>query len=321
LQLPINLKPKKAADKVRTVFLEKGNEPVTTDDKVDVVLGPSLYWFREKVLPAKSVSAAKKLAPSVFDAIVPPGTYSYFVIRRNDESYWLFAYDEAAIAEAVKHAGLRGNTIRNLYFAQTECLPLTRPLRVGGGKVLAEVDGVVTLLPAGYAAETAELTEYFGTRTRSEYRIAINLYRNDLLDKKAVKSLTIVAAVFAVIYGANYLMARQQLAAVQAKQETISRTYRLPQTSFERNGLINALEKKQRRQVLLREKAKAVFSLDPGKGSHLKSLTLSPQKISLSVMLGDEKDAEVLKKRLASFMQVGSEKRNGKTLTVEGTYE
>jgi len=319
--LPINLKPRKAAANVQTVFLEKGSVPGEISGSVDVVLGPSLYWFRDKVLPAKTVSSAKKLAPSVFDAIIPPGEYSYFVIKRKEGNYWLFAYNEATVAEAIRHAGLRGGNIRNIYFAQTECLPLATPLRVGAQKVLAETDGVVTLLPAGYAAETVEPSDFFASRARSDHRIAVNLYRNDVLDKKSVRSLTAVTAVFALIYGVNYIMATQQLHTVEAKQEKIARTYRLPQTSFERNGLVSSLEKKQQRQVMLREKAKALFALPQADGNHLQSITLSTQKISLSFVLGDEKDAEALKNRLASIIKISSDKRSGQTWTVEGTYE
>ena len=321
MQLPINLKPKRAAANVQTVFLEKGSEPVTAGGSVDVVLGPSFYWFREKVLPAKTVSAARKLAPSVFDAIIPPGEYAYFVLKRNDESYWLFAYDEAVITEAIRHAGLRGGDIRSIYFAQTECQPLGKPLRVGAQKVLAEIDGVVTLLPAGYTEETAELSDFFASRSRSNHRIAVNLYRNDMLDKKSVRSLTAVAAVFALIYGVNYAAATQRLDAVEAKQETIGRSYHLPQTSFERNGLVSALEKKQQRQVQLREKAKALFALDPAGGGYLQRITLSTQKVSLSFVLEDEKEVDALKKRLASIIKITSDKRGAKSWTVEGTYE
>jgi len=116
-------------------------------------------------------------------------------------------------------------------------------------------------------------------------------------------------------------MAMQQLGTVEARQETIDNTYHLPQTSFERDGLVGALEKKQQRQLRLREKAKALFALAPANGGYLQSLTLSTQKASLSFVLGDEKDADALKKRLASIIRIGSDKRNGKTWTVEGTYE
>jgi len=285
------------------------------------VLGPSLYWFREKTLPAKTVAAAKKLAPSVFDAIIPAGEYSYFVLKRDEGSFWLFAYDEAAIVDAIRAAGLRSRSIRNIYFAQTECLSLERPLLVGTQKVLATIDGVITLLPSGYVSETEPLDAFFKSHPRSSNRIPVTLYRNALLDHKAVRSLTAVAGVFALIYGLNYLMARKQLHAVTAKQETIMQTYRLPQTSFERDGLLNALQKKQQSQAALREKVKALFTLPLKKGTHIESLTLTTQKVSLSYAVEDEKDVQVLQKQLEAIIKIGSEKLNGKTWTVEGTYE
>jgi len=319
--LPVNFRTVGTAAPAETVFLDKDVVPAPSGEYFDIVLGPSLYWFREKTLPAKTVSAAKKLAPSVFDAIIPAGEYSYFVLKRDEGTFWLFAYNEAAIIDAIRTAGLRSRSIRNVYVAQTECLSLERPLLVGTQKVLAAIDGVITLLPSGYVSETEPMDAFFKSRPRTANRIPITLYRNALLDHKSVRSLTTVAAVFALIYGLNFLIARQQLHSVTAKQEKIMETYRLPQTSFERDGLLNSLENKQRQQAAMREKAKALFALAMKDGTHMETMALSAQKISLSYAVEDEKDVQALKKQLETIVKIGTEKLNGKTWTVEATYE
>lgn len=320
LQLPINLKPKTSAVPVETIYLDKGSRPVPTQAKVDLVLGPSLYWFREKVLPAKTAFAAKNLAPSVFDAIIPQGEYDYFVIKR-PEHFWLFAYDEALIAETIKHAGLKIGNIRNIYFAQTECRGMEHPLQVGDRRVLADVDGAVIELPLGYVDDAEAGERYFQTHERSKYRVPVNLYRNTLLDRKEIITLTAVALVFALIYGVDYFRAKQQLAAVLEKQETLRDAYALPQTSFELKGLIGALEKRETQQTALREKAKALFDLPLGADSRIDTLTLSTQKVAVSIALSDEKEGSALKNRLSQFMKITSEKMQDKKLTIEGTYE
>ena len=75
MQFPIKLP--RSETPLTTLFLDKEAQPVNVQGKIDLILSPSLYWFRAESLPVKTVFQARKLAPSVFDAIIPEGTYSY----------------------------------------------------------------------------------------------------------------------------------------------------------------------------------------------------------------------------------------------------
>ena len=198
---------------------------------------------------------------------------------------------------------------------------MEHPLQVGDRRVLADVDGAVIELPLGYVDDAEAGERYFQTHERSKYRVPVNLYRNTLLDRKEIITLTAVALVFALIYGVDYFRAKQQLAAVLEKQETLRDAYALPQTSFELKGLIGALEKRETQQTALREKAKALFDLPLGADSRIDTLTLSTQKVAVSIALSDEKEGSALKNRLSQFMKITSEKMQDKKLTIEGTYE
>ena len=183
------------------------------------------------------------------------------------------------------------------------------------------MDGVVTLLPEGYVSETEAFSERCAARTRSKHRLSLNLYSNALVDRKVLRTLTAVAGAFALIYGLNYLTALRQLDTVLAKRDTIMQTYRLPETSFEREGLLKALEQKQGRQVMLREKAESLFALAPVGETRLQRLTLTTRKASLSFDPADDKAIAAFKQRLPAILSIGAEKRDGKRWTVEGTYE
>lgn len=303
-----------------TLFLDREAQPVSVQGKVDLILSPSLYWFRTEALPVKTVFQAKKLAPSVFDAITPEGVYSYHVLKR-DEGFWLFAYNEEQIIDAVTRTGIRPSDVRHIYFAQTECAALETPLRLGATRILSSVDGVVTELPARYAATAEEASSFFETHERKGPTVGITLYHSTLLDKKQFKRLSIVAGIFALLYGIEYFTARAQLATLLEEQEKIADTYRLPQTSFERDGLINALNKKQKRQTQLRTTAKALFALPADEENHLERLSLGTRELSIAAVFKDPAKADAFKKQLKAIATVTSEKRKGDTLYLEATYE
>ncbi|UFS62152.1 hypothetical protein LOH54_10895 [Sulfurimonas sp. HSL-3221] len=303
-----------------TLLLDKEAQPVDVQGRVDLVLSPSLYWFRSEALPVKTVFQARKLAPSVFDAIVPEGIYSYHVLKR-DDTFWLFAYNEEQIIGTIARSGIRPTDVRHLYFAQTECAALETPLRLGGTRILSSVDGVVTELPARYAADAEDARHFFESHARQGPAVGITLYHSALLDKKQFKRLSIVAAVFALLYGIEYFTARAHLASVLEEQEKIAETYRLPQTSFERNGLISALEKKQKRQTRLRETAKALFDLPADAENHLERLTLTPRNLTVSAVFKEPAKAEAFKKALMNIGTISSDKRKGDTLYLEVAYE
>ena len=288
--------------------------------KVDLILSPSLYWFRKESLPAKTVFQARKLAPSVFDAILPKGNYSYHVLKR-EGSFWLFAYSEEQISETIRQAGIRPADIRHVYFAQTECTALQAPLKVGEHKVLSSVDGVVTELPAKYAVNAEEAQRFFASHERKGPIVGISLYRSALLDKKQFKRLTAVSGLFLVLYGVEYFMAQKHLGAVEAEKESIMKTYRLPQTSFERNGILSALEKKQQRQERLREKARTLFGLPADADTHAERLTLTLRKMTMSVAFKETAPMQAFKNRLKTIGTLTSENLKGNTLFVEAEYE
>jgi len=318
--LQFRTKSRPTAASVATLLLDRNPSPQLSEGRIDLVLSPSLYWFRNAALPAKTVYQAKKLAPSVMEGVIPAGEYSYHVIKQ-ENTFWLFAYDEELIAETVKQAGIRASDVRNVYFAQTECDAATAPLKINERKALSSADGIVVELPAKYAATAETAASFFRSRPRSGHKVGISLYHTTLLDKRQLKKLTAVAALFAFLYGAEYLTAQKRLDAVLSKQESITETYKLPQTTFEIDGLVRALETKQKRQTLLREKAAALFAVPPGDGNRIARLTLTERKIALEVELAEGKEGQQLKSKLARTVKITSEKPKGKLLMLEAAYE
>jgi len=318
LKFPI--KQSKKSTKTALIFLDKNSKAMQSEKKVDIILSPSLYWFREELLPVKGASQAKKLAPSLFDAVIPEGTYSYLA-QKNGDTFWLFAFNDAEIAKAISNAGLRVNQIQNIYFAQNECEKADKALKVNENFALVNNEGTISLLPLRYIAESMDAQTFFEMHKRSKHKISINLFQNTLVDEKQLNRLIAIAIVFIFIYLGAYLMQQQQFKKVLTQQHALNESYQLPQTSFQLKGLIKALESKQKRQLSLRSHLKKLFKLSLKKGEYIKKFDVNIKKYTLEIVLKDAKHAEGIKTQLQKSSKITSAKVKKKIFYVSGTYE
>ena len=82
--------------KYKTIFLDPSSDISSVEEKVNVILSPSLYWVKKLSLPLKKASEAHKLLPSIFEETLPLGNYNYSVYKKGDD-FFAFAYDDKAI--------------------------------------------------------------------------------------------------------------------------------------------------------------------------------------------------------------------------------
>ncbi|RLA71544.1 MAG: hypothetical protein DRG24_05290 [Epsilonproteobacteria bacterium] len=318
--MKFQIKPAKKMHKTDVLLLGKDSRIAVSYNKVDLILSPSLYWFREEILPAKNVPQAKKLAPSLFDAIAPEGIYNYHA-QKHQDLFWLFAYDETAIAQAITDAGLRLNQVRNIYFAQNECAPADKALQIDKENVLVNNEGAISLLPLKYVQESVDAQMFFETHPRSKHKITINLFQNSLLDEKQINRLIALAILFIVIYLGAFIMQKQQYKLALTKQYALNETYQLPPTSFQLKGLIKSLESKQKRQLDFRARLNKIFKLSLKKGEYIQKFEATIKKLSLEIHLNDVSRAEGIKSELQKLIRITSAKVKNKTFYVSGTHE
>jgi len=309
------------ASNVRSVFVGKGTEAVSYEGKVDVILSPAYYWFRREALPAKRAATAKKLAPAYFDPILPEGEYDYMAVKADDSAYWLFAYRPADIAEGVTAAGIKPAQVRGVYFAQTECHGMTEPLAVGADEVLVETGGSIGMIRSRYAPAQTDVDTYCSAQPRSPYRVPVSLYRSSILDRTQSKRLTIVALLFALLFGIDYVRLMGERNALEAQDRAIREQYDLPQTSFELNSLLRALEGRAGRQTRMREAVKALGALPLQTGERIETLTLEPKTLSLVFSGVDASRAAVLKNALRRIGTLGTVKQKGERWYAEVRFD
>jgi len=313
LKLPINSRPRK---RLKILFLDKETQYRSqTDERLNIILSPSYYWFKKATLPVKYVTQAQALAASQFDGIVPEGSYKYTVIKQED-LFWLFAYDEASIAQKLKELGIKPSQVEAFYLAQYEFQNLKLPVAIAGNKVLVQNDGVVSVMPRAFVDAVQTLDAALDHLKLSKHRITLNLFQNSVLDEKWIYRFSAVSIVFIVLYLASYLLLKSDLKALRTEQLALTQQYKLPQTSFQLKSLMRSLTSKENRQLALRQHLKKLFALRLSSGDYVKKFTFTPKGAQYEIVLSDIKHAESIKKELQKAFTVKSAKVVDKTFYI-----
>ena len=286
-----------------TLFLTKESEPLHVEGKINIILSPAFYWFKVETLPVSRASAAKELAPSLFDGVVQEGNYSYMAIKRED-SFWLFAYDDQLITQKLSAVGIKPSNIAHIYFAQSECVEITKPIKVSETMALISQDGIVSMVPIVYTPHTTTIESYLNHHTFSKEHVNINFFQNSFLEERYVYRLMAIFVAVIALYLANYLIVHKALKKEQLKAYALKQRYQLPTTSFELKGLKSSLEGRQKRQIKLRETIKSLLSLPLMQGEHLQKMVIKAKSAYLEIHLSEPKRAEVLTKVLQKHMKI-----------------
>ena len=288
---------------VPALFLTRGSEAISVENKINIILSPSFYWYKAETLPVKKASAAKELAPSLFDGIVDEANYSYMAIKK-EELFWLFAYDDLLIAQTLLDMGIKPSHINAIYFAQTECLGTLEAIKVNESTALISKDDAVSLIPIEYAGDTISSEHYFSEHTLSKEKVNVNFFQNSFLDEKYIYRLMLIATFVTGIYLAEYLLLQNDLEREQFKAYTLAEKYKLPATSFEIKSLKNGLESKQKRQIKLREDISALMRIALKEGEYMQKIIIKAKTAHLEIHLSDPKHAEAIKRYVAKTMKI-----------------
>jgi hypothetical protein len=300
----------------KTIFLDKNSRYNGGDqERLNIILSPSYYWFKREVLPVKYVQQAQNLAPSQFDGVIDEGLYKYMAIKKED-LFWLFAYDEALIGRKLKELNIKPSQVEAFYFAQNECETLDTPVRVDDERALVSNEGVISLMPLGYVHETLSMDSCLDGVHLSKHKVSLNLFQNSVLDEKWIYRFSAVSIVFIILFLVSYLLLKNDLKEVVTQQYALTQKYKLPQTSFQLNSLRRSLTSKEDRQIALRHSIKKLFTLPLQKDEYVKKFEMKSKSAVYEIVLNTPKNAEKIKKELSKHFKITSAKVVDKTFYI-----
>ena len=131
--------------KHKTFFLDLSSPAVEVDEKVNIILSPSMYWVKKLSLPLSKSSEAKKLLESIFEDTLPLGNYNYSVYKEG-KFFFAFAYDDKFIIDTLEEKGISVANVASVHFAQSELGFIEGAVKINETQSIFLKDGILILL-------------------------------------------------------------------------------------------------------------------------------------------------------------------------------
>jgi hypothetical protein len=276
--------------------LDSQSAPQKTDEKINIILSPSLYWVKKISLPVKYVRDAKKLLPSLFEDSISEGNYSYYVYKQG-EYFFAFAYEDKVILEVLKEKGIALQNIAKIYFAQSELGHIENALKIDETQSIVLKDDLIILLPCCWVEESATLDLAHVVHTK--HTITLAQY-NHIVDKGSLYKISAVMVAFIFLLSIEYIFTLQRVQEVQSTQENLFEKRDLKPTMFQNKSLLKKYTKLHTKQMKLRVYMAQILSLKLRGDDKLYSLTQKDKK--LVATFGNLKNNEIgyIKSKLKS---------------------
>jgi hypothetical protein len=285
----------KFKQKTQTVFLDKNSRVTLLDDtKYHIILSPTLYWIKREKLPLKYLHEVKKIAPTLFEEILPEGDYSYSIYKE-DEYFVLFAYEDKKILSLLAEKGILLADIATISFAQSAFTQLQKPVAISSETILVKKDDIVVVLPAEWYEDVEALQNI--ELKPSKHTIKLEQFSH-IVDKKTLYKLGAILGVFGVIVAVEYLLYSKALAHLRQENEQVFKAHKLKPTLMQNKAILSHYESISLRQERLREYISYILKAKLSKNQKIDAISYENKKLRV-VFEGLQGNA--LKRVLAPF--------------------
>ena len=262
---------------IRTIFLDKESPRFEVDEKVNVILSPSLYWIKRVSLPVKYARDAKKLLPSIFDDILDDGNYNYSVYKEEDE-FVAFAYDDKVILDTLEEKGISASNVAKVYFAQSELGFIEGALKINETQSVFLKDSILILLPCCWIEESGELN--LDDVVLSKHSISLAQFGH-IIDNKSIYKIAAVLFMLIILVSVELFITHKKVDEIVALKETLFKKAKLQSTMFQNKAQLKKYKSTYTRQVALRSDFAGILSLKLQKEESLKLITYKKKTLSV----------------------------------------
>ncbi|MCW8838394.1 MAG: hypothetical protein OQJ77_05295 [Thiovulaceae bacterium] len=237
----------------RMIFLDPHSSiAVANDEKIDLILSPSLYWVQKVKLPVKYIREVKKLLPSLFEDILPDGNYSYSVYKDEnaDGSYFIFAYEDKRIIDLASSFGINSSNISSVRFAQSVLSTLEGAVKINETQSIYVKEGVVTLVPCCWIEESGDID--LDSIKPSRHTITLAQFGH-IVDNSSLYKIAAVLVSFSILFFAEYFITKQKIASLEEEKSALFTKYDLKPTMFQNKALLKKYKDIHKNQTNLRQ--------------------------------------------------------------------
>jgi len=247
----------------KIIFLDPHTQQVLSDEKLDIILSPSLYWVKKITLPLNNVRDAKKLLVSLFEDVLPAGNYSYSIykdkaasVKENHSSFFIFAYEDKVILDLFLSQGILLANVSSIHFAQSELVQIQGALKINETQSIYFKDGVLTLVPCCWIEESGSLNLVDVKLTT--HTITLQQFGH-IVDNKSLINIGAILLVFIFLTWAELFIVNQDISKIENASSEIFVKHKLKPTIFQNKALLKKYKRIHTRQTKLRQDVSATL--------------------------------------------------------------
>lgn len=284
--------------KINTIFLDSSSENFSINDRVNIVLSPSLYWVKKVSLPVKYLRDLKPLLPSLFEDILPQGNYSYSAYTSGTD-YFIFAYEDKIIIDLLREKNVLLHQINNVFFAQSVLADIEHAIKIDEYKTLYIKEDILITLPS----ELVEANEYLDISNEKlpKHYVTLNQFGH-IVNNKSLYLLIATFSLFIFITCIEYVIVYNQNTAVSEQKDELFSNNGLKSTMIQNSAMLKEYKSLHQRQSKIREYVGYVTKIKLEKNQTLSLLSVKENKIALE-FTGVAKNSE--KKIVKQFDKYG----------------
>jgi len=270
------------------------------------ILSPEYYWIKKQKLPVKSLSKAKRLAPSLFEGSLPDGDYSYEVRKSGDE-FVVIAYNPVEISQKLKEVFPTKSKVTNIYFAQDALSNINECVSIDERSALTNLNGILIQVPRQCSNTSSTIAKYLDTANLKTRGVRLNSSGKQLFEKRDIVILSILFAVILLSNLLGYISYKRDIKNLDQKRTDIIKEYNLPPTMIQIKSIKRSLDKKFKQQKLLRQKLFELSKIDLKKGEYISKLDFDGKNIELNIHIADKSRIQAIKNSISPNLKIASD--------------
>ncbi|MFA6136543.1 MAG: hypothetical protein WC667_00515 [Sulfurimonas sp.] len=240
----------------KSIFLDPDSEVIHVkgltghaNEKINIILSPTLYWVKKLSLPLKNVRDVKKLLPSLFEDTLPIGNYSYSAYKSGSE-FFIFAYEDKKILDLLLQKGIPLSNIAALFFAQSEFGSCESAIRINEFQCIYVKDEIVVVVPSSWIqdSKTLDLT-YIKPLKHS---ITLKQFGH-VVDSKSLYKIGVIMALLISLIATEYFITAKKTADMLKLKEELFTKYNLQSTMLQNSATLKKYDSMYTTQMKIRE--------------------------------------------------------------------
>ena len=275
-------------------------------EKSDLVLSPEFYWAKKTTLNLRYAYEASKMATSVFDGILPAGTFKFKVFKLDKNEFIFIAYDTQSIIKKLEDMGVDMHLVEKIYVAQSEFMDGDVALKINGTYAIASSAGVITYVPLKFLNSSIDtnVDDVLEEKKLSANYIYSKSFQNININSKESNLILWLLAILVSMLFLNVLKSQRDRNFLVEQKNSLVQKYNLPKTTFQIKSMQDELSGVDLQQNSLKEAIIYLGKFGLSKEEFFSLLSYKKSHLKFSVRLNSTQKEQMFKKYITKKYKI-----------------